>query len=524
MATNTLNHVSDASIYKTFNPAGTAFPSSITNVQAALAAINPQAVNGIPGATQTIIGISRFANQAEVDAGVLTNVAVSPATLKSTVTRPQATETVIGLTRYATDEEAVTGTLRNAAIVPASLKAHTNDLFTRVFARQATEIATGVAKISTSAAALAGTDDTTIMTPKKTLAAINNATSKIPSPSIATTTANGLVRIALPGEVIAGTLDNGIAVSPKGLASLISTTDRRGLVELATGAEVSGGTDTTRAITPATLLSRTGAVNRLGLVKLTSTVGSGDGSTALAYNADVVHLRGGQTINGNLGLTGQITAGNFNLTGSGTIGGNLNVVGNLTRNGRQVVTVDMIGDDVPVGVVMMWAGPLNLVPAKWRQADGWTGYIGNSSYSTLQSIFPSGIPDMRGLFVRGVGVSSHISSQVGTDSKGKPKLGNGCGGGAVGTVQAQMTKKHKHESGWGEHHVRSEARNGCTVRNGYVGSNRTDYDNFKWFTNDGSEVEAANIRDSFGTMNSEGLMGDENRPWNMSVYYIIKVQ
>lgn len=150
MATNTLNHVSDDSKYKIFNPAGTSFPANITNVQAALAAIKPQAVNGIPNATQAVIGISRFATQAEVDNGTLSDVAVSPLTLKSAVTRPQATTTVVGLTRYATDPEAITGTERNAAIVPASLKAHTNDLWDKIWVRQATEGQTGVAKISTT--------------------------------------------------------------------------------------------------------------------------------------------------------------------------------------------------------------------------------------------------------------------------------------------------------------------------------------------------------------------------------------
>lgn len=527
MSTNTIRHVSDDSAYKIFNPVGTSFPSNITNVQAALAAIKPIALTGIPNATQSVVGISRFGTQAEIDAGTSTTVAVSPATLKNTVTKPIASTTVVGITRYATDAETTAGNISNAAVVPSSLKlvlnATVNSAINTAFTtRQATELALGVAKIATTPAAIAGQDDVTIMTPKKVALAISEATKKIPTYGTATTVANGLTRIATNGEVQAGTIVNGVSVSPAGLKSLTATTARTGLIALATQGEVSAGTVDTKAITPATLLSRTGAVNRLGLLKLTTTVGSGDGNTALAYNADVVHTRGGQTINGALNTTGSLgVGGSLSVTGATTIGGNVNIAGSLTRGGQQVVTVDMIGDDVPVGVVMMWVSNAAL-PAKWRDLDGWTGYT-QQSHPELWRVHPGGLPDMRGLFPRGVGAGSHITGAQGTDDKGKPLLGNGCGAGGVGTVQAQMVRTHKHESSWGEYNARSDGRNGATVRRGYTGSKKTDWDNYKYFTNDGTEVEAENIRDSFGTMNSRGLMGQENRPWNMAVRFIIKI-
>ena len=81
MSTNTLNHISDESKYKTFNPAGTSFPPNIVNVQDALAALNPIAVNGIPGSTETVPGIIRIATQQEVNAGDSANTVVTPKTL-----------------------------------------------------------------------------------------------------------------------------------------------------------------------------------------------------------------------------------------------------------------------------------------------------------------------------------------------------------------------------------------------------------------------------------------------------------
>ncbi|HCS4649677.1 TPA: hypothetical protein ORP60_004574, partial [Escherichia coli] len=45
--------------------------------------------------------------------------------------------------------------------------------------------------------------------------------------------------------------------------------------------------------------------------------------------------------------------------------------------------------------------------------------------------------------------------------------------------------------------------------------------NHLFFTNDGFEMGGA--RDSFGTLNREGLIGYETRPWNISLNYIIKI-
>ncbi|AHY25143.1 tail collar fiber protein [Pectobacterium bacteriophage PM2] len=520
MSTNTIRHVSDESSYKIFNPAGTGFPPTITNVQDALASINPQAVNGIPNATQATIGISRFGTQAEIDAGVLTTVGVSPATLKSAVTRPPATTTVSGLTRYATSPESIAGTIDNAAIVPSGLKAALDNRTAIILNTQATELTMGVGKISTQVAALAGVDDLTIMTPKKVAIAIAAATATLPVYSNATTTNSGLVRIATSGEVQAGTLDTGVAVSPAGLRNFISTTARRGIIQLATLQEVSDGVNNDKAITPATLLGRTGSTIRLGVVKLTTTAGVGDSSTALAYNADVIHQRGGQTITGNLNIIGSLEIDRLIVHGSGEFTESLNVRGNLTQNSKQVVTIDMLGSAVPIGFIGMWGTNAPLEPG-WRDLDGWAGYLGDPNYAKLQSLYPTGLPDARGLFMRGAGVGKHITDETGTDAKGKNKLGNGCGGGVVGTVQPQMLRKHKHIVPWGEHWG---GPFGNSAYGGREGSHSTDHDNVWYFSNDGEEIEPAIHRGPGNTLNTEGLMGDENRPWNMSIRYIIKVQ
>ncbi|BBC78227.1 tail collar fiber protein [Escherichia phage EcS1] len=513
MATNTIAHISDDSRYKTFDPAGTSFPGNITNVQAALAALKPIAVDGIPDATTTVKGIIRISTQQEVTDGVDTTSAVTPATLAVRLQHPQATETVLGITRYSTLAETKAGTISNAAVVPSTLKGTLDEAFT---VRTSSETVLGVIKLSTTPAALAGVDDTTAMTPLKTTQAINAATAKIPSPAVGNETVTGLLRLATAAETRAGTFRDGVAVSPFGLMSLRSSATEFGIVKGTSQAEVAAGAITNQYVSPQSLLGLTGNTGRLGLVKLTTTAGAGDANTALAFNADVVHLRGGQTINGSLVVGGNFNTNRIDMT-SGFI------------NGQQIMTTNMITDDVPVGCIMMWPTD-NLPNGKWRFCHG--GTLPSASFPTYYNTVGTtyggdggnaGIPDMRGLFVRGTGRSAMMAAFDGNDSKGKQGLGYGCSGAGIGQVQAQQNRVHKHESGWGEHYQRGEARNGCSVYSGQLGSNKTDWDNYKYFTNDGQEVEAANVRDSWGTMNTENLMGWENRPWNISMNYIIKV-
>ncbi|MFP9202698.1 hypothetical protein ACLI2R_16330, partial [Enterococcus faecalis] len=75
------------------------------------------------------------------------------------------------------------------------------------------------------------------------------------------------------------------------------------------------------AVTGATLNGRGSTTSMRGVVKLTTTAGSqsgGDASSALAWNADVIHQRGGQIIYGTLRIedTFTIANGGANITGT----------------------------------------------------------------------------------------------------------------------------------------------------------------------------------------------------------------
>ena len=159
----------------------------------------------VPAATDAVQGIVELATQAEVDAGTDAARAVTPATLKSYVTTatPDATETTKGIVELATLAEAEAGTDMVRAVTPAGLKA-------------------GIVKLGGGASNTAPTGPTT--------GQIWTDTSKSPpvvnvwdgtkwvevgaTPADATTTVKGIVQLATAAEVLAGT-DALKAVTPK---------------------------------------------------------------------------------------------------------------------------------------------------------------------------------------------------------------------------------------------------------------------------------------------------------------------
>ena len=93
-------------------------------------------------------------------------------------------------------------------------------------------------------------------------------------------------------------------------------------------------------------------------------------------------------------------------------------------------------------------------------------------------------------------------------------LGRGVDTGrTIGSWQAQQIAKHKHVSPWGEIY---DAPFGRSTNNGYMGSSSTDGDNYRYFTNDGSDWNYD------GQVNPSGLMGSEVRPRNIALMACIK--
>lgn len=538
MSNNTFQHISNESVYVKFNPAGTAFPSNIVNVQQALAAINAVGLGPLPLASETTPGISAIATQAEVDSGVITNKFVSPATLKQRLSYPNASETVYGLARYATNTETLAGASNALAVSPLNLKNFVNNEFN---VRTSTEARAGVIKISTQAAALAMTDDTTSMTPKKTQMAIAKLIAQIPdvpSPDPATESITGIVRLATVAQAQQGTIREGYAISPYTFMNSNASQTAKGVVRLGTQAEINSNS-ATLVVTGATLNGKVATTSTRGLTRLTTQAGAmsgGDSGSSLAWNADVIHQRGGQTINGTLRLNNNLTvaAGGATISGNSSVSGNLNVTGRTDMGsgyiaGRQIVTTNMLTDEVPIGTIIMWAGT-SAPNSKWRMCTG--GTVSAASYPGYNSVVGTrfggdasnpGIPDMRGLFVRGAGRGGALNnpSDNGNDEYGLARLAVGCTGGSLGEIQKQQMSYHKH-AGAGFENARNDPF-GSSVATNYFGSKaKADWDNRSYFTNNGYELAGA--RDTRGTLSRKGLIGNETRPWNISLNYLIKVQ
>ena len=169
-------------------------------------------------------GSLSLATQAEVNAGILTNKAISPSTLQGR----QASDTLTGLIEIATQVEVDLGTDTVRALTPATFNNKT-----------ATDTRRGVVELATNAEILTGTDTTRVITP-------SGLTSYF--------VANPSVAVATQVEVNTGVVTNKY-VAPNTLHARVASETLTGLVELATLAEVVTGTDTTRVITPSSLSS-----------------------------------------------------------------------------------------------------------------------------------------------------------------------------------------------------------------------------------------------------------------------------
>lgn len=396
---NTINHVSDKSVYVTFDPAGTQWPSTFTNVQAALADIGSWARRsvGLPVAAIGTAGIMQIATNAEITAGTDNTKAVTPAGLAFRLANPHASQTVWGYTKYATDAEATTITNDLVSLTPRSINVVFN---TRV----ATEALRGSARLSTTAQATSGTDDTTSMTPLKVKQAIS---ALVPVQADATEANSGLVRLATVPQVQAGTIREGYAISPYTFARMTATETANGVLKIATQAQTNAGTDNTTAVTPLKLMSMKGSGSQFGVVMLSTTL-SGAANTALSSQAQVLPSNGNAVIsNGSLYEGGVTTNTKYQ-----------------TRNDINVT--------LPIGSVWMAAyqndyGNVAVCNGRGLNRNDFPELFAMIGYTFGGGGDVFNIPDCRGIVVRG------------------NDLGRGIDGGrGYGSYQDDMFRSHEH--------------------------------------------------------------------------------
>lgn len=153
---------------------------------------------------------------------------------------------------------------------------------------------------------------------------------------------------------------------------------------------------------------------------------------------------------------------------------------------------------IPVGSIMLWGA--EIPPEGWLELNGQSFNI--TENPELAALYPEGkLPDFRGRFPRGWAHGSAVDTDPAR---------------ALLSYQNGMVEKHKHISGWGESlGANPNSYFGRTTKAGYYGSGRSDWDNVLYYTNDGTSWEGS-------SPNLDGLVGDETRPKNIAVMFIIK--
>lgn len=169
-----------------------------------------------------------------------------------------ASDTVAGVVELATSAETLTGTDATRAVTPAGL------LSVASTKQPLDEDLTAIANIAPA-------DDDFIQ--RKSGVWVNRTLAQLATDLIATSsfassdTQKGIVELATNAEVVTGT-DTTRAVTPAGLTNLTASDTQKGIVELATNAEVVTGTDTARAVTPSGLANLTASATQKGIVEL----------------------------------------------------------------------------------------------------------------------------------------------------------------------------------------------------------------------------------------------------------------
>lgn len=459
---NNINHISDESRYVKFDPTGTDWPESTTNVQKALEGIGPWATleTGLPKATESIEGVSRLSTQEEVNEGLLDNTIVTPKTLNERLKRPEATETSLGVTQYATNDEASQLERTDRTITASSLG--------HVFkTNQSTELAPGTIKLSSTLQATQGTDDTTSMTPKKVKAAIDALT---PSYGIATESNSGTVTLASIGVAQKGEAHDGVSISPKIFVGARASETKVGTTRLATVQELKSKSLDSVSISPKTLGSVIPSETISGIVKLSKTKTDVEG-TALSGDADVVFLSGS------------------------------NMTGRLKLNGDDYITRSELHNSIPIGFYSMASfNPSKLYGGIWRAANGdsllvkdYKELFDRIGYTYGGSGDKFNLPNYSDIFVRGASSTRPAGKREGW---AVPK-------GLKGTFM-NFDRWRVHDWVTGAFKLPSKPRWNTNVKNG-GGDN--------W----GGRIE-------YNPELNGVKMADENRPDNMAAWIVIRVK
>ena len=246
-------------------------------------------VISVDNATETSVGVMRFATDAEVDNNTDVDAAVRPGQLESilddiTITGispilvtetnnayeidvTDATTSAVGVIKLATDLESDNGVNTTTAMSPKNVA----DRIAAI--PDPTSVIRGLARFATGAEIAAGTSNSVAVTPAQLTNVVGDIvlTAHLPititqtgtafdfNINYATEASPGVIRIATNAQASAGTATD-VAVTPaqletrvEGLVIVDASTTEKGIIQLATNSEVTAGTNTAKAVTPASM-------------------------------------------------------------------------------------------------------------------------------------------------------------------------------------------------------------------------------------------------------------------------------
>jgi hypothetical protein len=182
----------------------------------------------------------------------------------------------------------------------------------------------------------------------------------------------------------------------------------------------------------------------------------------------------------------------------------------------------------PSGTIIAFGGPKAKIPKGWVICDGTLFDRTNATYKNLfDAIGVSwggdggnkfAVPDLRGQFLRGVTETINLDPDAATRDKSRPELNSsGNGGNAVGSKQKDVFGFHDHDfKDNGHRHA---------VAKGYSTDGGTNGPDGGELTNGGhggvNKIHFSDTNPSNINFTSKG--GNETRPTNAYVYYIIKL-
>lgn len=312
---------------------------------------------------------------------------------------PAATDAVAGIIELATTAETSEGLATDRAVTPAGL-------LTVVTSKQPID------DDLTAIANIIPADDDLIQ--RKSGVWVSRTMSQVGADLIATSSfaatdaQKGVVELATNAEVATGT-DAGRAVTPAGLASLVASETVKGIVELATNAEALTGTDTARAVTPANIKPLLDAKLALSGGTMSGTI---NGTLTTAATAIVAALVTGSTFD-----QVRVYANGDIEIGSGLAGRDVK----LTRpaaNQLSLLTADLLISTIGRGLRI--ATGTNAKMATATLAAG-TVTVNNTSVTVNSHIIPyhvtpAGTPGFLRVSAKTAGTSFTILSSSNTDT------------------------------------------------------------------------------------------------------------